>query len=312
MPRKVASPLKVGVLLGGDSSERTISLRSGRAVLKGLRTGGFRTLSIDPSHRAGLRQAFQRIDLAFIALHGKGGEDGTIQERLEEAGIPYIGSDPRGSRLAFNKAQAKRAFTRARIPTPPWKLVTRKNWQGLQSFPTPFFIKPVADGSSIGVFLVEDFRRAAENLMQALKQYSMLIAEKRIAGREFTVGILGDRALPVVELRPKSDFYDYHAKYTAGMTEYLVPAPIPEAWRRRFQSVALKVHRVLGLRDLSRVDLMADGKGRPYVLEANTIPGFTELSLLPKAARQAGISFDDLCLRLVRMAWRRVRAHGKT
>ncbi len=297
--------IRVGVLSGGLSSERAISLRSGRAVRKALARSGVSVLSIDPRDSRRLQRLLPRIDLAFLALHGKGGEDGTIQERLERSGVPYVGSDARGSRIAFQKTEAKRVFEREKIPTPPWTLFSRKDWRKLEDFPTPFFVKPVADGSSIGVFLVEDFSRSVEKIMLALKRYPMLLAEKKITGREFTVGILGRQALPVVELRPKRAFYDYKAKYTAGMTQYLVPAPIPELWRGRFQRLSLRVHRALGLRDFSRVDLMADEEGNPFVLEANTIPGFTELSLLPKAAREAGISFEELCLKLVEMAWRR-------
>lgn len=305
------SNLRVGVFSGGDSSEREISLRSGKAVLKGLLGAGFKARPFDPRHRSRIQKFLSQVDLAFIALHGKGGEDGSIQRLLEKARVPYVGSDPGGSQRAFDKVEAKKIFDRAGIPTPPWKTFHRKDWRRMEKFPTPFFVKPVANGSSIGVFLVEDFARSAEEIMHAFERYAALLVEKRIEGREFTVGILGKRTLPVIELRPKKVFYDYHSKYTPGMTEYLVPAPIPHSWRRKFQTLALQVHRVLGLRDFSRVDLMADSEGRPFVLEANTIPGFTELSLLPKAARQAGISFEDLCGQLVRMAWRRTGKNGK-
>lgn len=302
---KPLTKLRVGVLSGGSSSERTISLRSGRAVLEALARSGIEVKRIDPRNSRRTPKFLSQIDLAFIALHGKGGEDGSIQTQLERCGIPYVGSDARGSRLAFDKVKAKKIFERERIPTPPWRTFHRSNLLGLRNFPPPFFVKPVANGSSIGVFLVEDFSRSAEKIMQALDRYPVLLAEKQIQGREFTVGILGPRPLPVIELRPKRKFYDYRAKYTRGMTEYLVPAPIPEAWRRRFQHLALRVHEVLGLRDFSRIDLVTDPEGEPFVLEANTIPGFTELSLLPKAAREAGISFEELCVRLVQMAWRR-------
>ena len=305
MPMTALSRLRIGVFSGGRSSEREISLRSGRAVLEALTRSGLSVLSIDSRDPRQTKAALSRIDVAFLALHGRGGEDGTIQGELEKAGIPYVGSDPSGSRLAFDKIEAKKRFRRSGIPTPRWRTFDRSHWRELKDFPVPFFIKPVADGSSIGVFLVEDFRQSVEKIIHALDDYPVLFAEERIEGREFTVGILGHQAFPVVELRPQRKFYDYQAKYTPGMTEYLVPAPIPAVWRRRFQRLALRVHRTLGLRDFSRVDLMADSKGRPYILEANTIPGFTELSLLPKAAREAGISFDELCLRLVRMAWRR-------
>jgi D-alanine-D-alanine ligase len=308
--------LKIGVLCGGDSSEREISLRSGRAVLESLKRSGFSVCQIDPKETKPTEHALSEIDLAFIALHGKGGEDGAIQRRLEKKKIAYVGSDPQGSRQAMDKVCAKKIFERAGILTPPWKRFDRRSWKRLERFSAPFFIKPVADGSSIGVFLVEDFHQSAEEIIRAMELYPKLLAEQKIEGREFTVSILGKRALPVVELRPKGKFYDYHCKYTAGMTEYLVPAPLPEAWRRRFQQVALRAHEALGLRDFSRVDLVADAEGRPFVLEANTIPGFTELSLLPKAAREAGISFDELCKTLIGMAGKRrdrvFRNHGKT
>lgn len=299
------------MLCGGNSSERAISLRSGRAVLTGLSRAGFAVWPVDPRNPRQLRCALSQIDVAFIALHGKGGEDGSIQRCLERRGIPYVGSDVKGSGLAFDKVKAKRILERHGIPTPRWCVVNRQNWKRLKQFPTPFFVKPVADGSSIGVFLVEDFGQEAEKITRALDRYGRLLVERRIVGREFTVGILGERVLPVVELRPKGRFYSYHCKYTRGMTEYLVPAPIPEAWRKRFQAVARQMHQRLGLRDLSRVDLMADSLGRPYVLEANTIPGFTELSLLPKAAKKAGISFEALCKRLVTLAWERGRGNGQ-
>lgn len=302
---KTVTRLSIGVFSGGDSSEREISLRSGKAVGEALTRSGLSVLTVDPGNRRQTEAAFSKIDLAFLALHGRGGEDGTIQEKLEKAGIPYVGSGPRGSRLAFQKIEAKKRFRRSQIPTPCWRTFERKSWRALEKFPIPFFVKPVAEGSSIGVFLVEDFRESAEKIIRALEKYPLLFAEEKIEGREFTVGILGTRALPVVELRPKGKFYDYRSKYTPGRTEYRVPAPISEVWRKRFQGLALRVHRILGLRDFSRVDLIADSQGRPYILEANTIPGFTALSLLPKAAREAGISFDELCLRLVKMAWRR-------
>ncbi len=303
--------LRIGVFAGGVSSEREVSLRSGRAVLEALSRSGITAVSIDPTNPLKTKKELQKIDLAFLALHGKGGEDGTIQKTLEKTNIPYVGSDAKGSWLAFNKVEAKRIFERSKIPTPLWTTVTKKNWRKLETFPVPFFVKPVADGSSIGVFLVEDFKQSVEKLKQGLSEHGALLVEKRIQGREFTVGILGKKPLPVVELRPKKKFYDYEAKYTSGMTEYLVPAPIPESWRRRFQRCALDVHEALGLRDFSRVDLVTDREGEPFVLEANTIPGFTELSLLPKAAREAGISFEALCLKLIEMAWKRGGSNGK-
>ena len=303
--------MRVGVFCGGNSSERTVSIRSGKAVLESLLKSGVSAVRIDPRNSKKTRQLLSSLDVAFIALHGHGGEDGTLQKHLEKVRIPYVGSNPRGSRFAFNKVLAKKIFQRKGIPTPPWRTFDRRTWQRLRDFPTPFFVKPINDGSSIGVFRVEDFRKSAEKLMKALRHYPILLAEQEVVGREFTVGVLQNRALPVIELRPKRPFYDYRAKYTKGMTDYWVPAPIPDSWRRNFQNLALRVHRALGLRDFCRVDLMSDFRGNAFVLEANTIPGFTELSLLPKAAREAGISFESLCRRLVNMAWRRAQKRRK-
>ena len=220
-------PLKVGVLCGGRSSERAVSLRSGRAAAEGLKRAGFRVRRIDPRNSRQTRTLLCQIDLAFIALHGHGGEDGSIQKRLTALEIPYTGSGERGSHLAFHKVEAKKIFDRLKIPTPEWTVVDRKNWKRLSGFPAPFFVKPVADGSSIGVFLVEDFRQSAVKIIHALSCYRELLVERQIEGREFTVGILGRKALPVIELRPKGSFYNYRCKYTRGMTDYLVPAPIP-------------------------------------------------------------------------------------
>lgn len=306
-PKSGLSPnLKIGVLYGGNSSERPISLKSGRAVLAALKQAGFSACWIDPKDTSKLAARLQTIDLAFIALHGKGGEDGRIQQYLEKKKIPYIGSDAAASRRAFDKGLSKKIFLKSGIPTPFFTIIDRSNWKKrLSRFPVPFFVKPPCEGSSIGAFPVEDFRREAEKLRRHLNRFGRLLVEEKIEGREFTVGILGQKALPVIELRPKNKFYDYKAKYTKGMTMYDVPARIPRTVAKKMQRLALKVHRVLGLRDFSRVDMMTDASGGIYILEANSIPGFTEFSLLPKAAKEAGISFQQLCTQLVVLAYRR-------
>lgn len=298
--------LKIGVLYGGASSERTISLRSGRAVHAAIKRLGYPAVWIDPRNSARTAVQLRKVDLAFIALHGRGGEDGVIQKRLESQKIPYIGSDAASSWRAFDKAISKKIFVKAGVPTAPFVLVNARNWKTkLASFPSPFFVKPLQEGSSIGVFSVENFTQEAEKIKHALKQYKELLVEPKITGREFTVGVLDNAALPVVELKPKSSFYDYHSKYTKGMTEYVVPAEISKPFAAKLQKIALKAHRVLGLRDFSRVDIMADENETPYVLEVNSIPGFTELSLLPKAAKAAGLSFEALCERLIDCACKR-------
>lgn len=316
MPRKLFSNpksalsknLKVGVLLGGDSSERSISLKSGRAVCKALKRGGYCVTRLDPRNLAHIKNSLKKIDLAFIALHGRGGEDGKIQRFLESKKIAYVGSAPRASLQAFDKVVSKKIFQGKGIPTPPYRLISAADWEkklSQFSVPLPYFFKPPCEGSSIGAFGVEDLAESAVKIRHALKRYGRLLVEKKIEGREFTVGILGRRALPVIELRPKAEFYDFRSKYTKGMTKYLVPAPISKKLSSKLQRLAKRTHEALGLRDFSRVDFRVDESGRPYVLEANSIPGFTELSLLPKAAKACGISFEELCSTLVKWAYKR-------
>jgi len=296
--------LKVNIILGGSSSERDISLRSGNAVYDALKRVGIHCALVDPSRVAG-NQTYQ-CDLAFIALHGSGGEDGVIQKTLERLKITYTGSDPDASAKAFHKGRAKELFRQYGIPTAEYKILKRNNWkQVLNGFPAPFFVKPVANGSSVGIYCVDDMTKAVEKIDQSIKEHKEVMVERRIIGREFTVGVLGNEALPVIELKPKRPFYDYEAKYTAGMTEYLVPAPIDELLESSLKRIAIEVHEKLGLRDLSRTDFMTDTSGNIFVLEINSIPGLTELSLLPKAARAAGISFEEMCLRILSAAFDR-------
>jgi D-alanine-D-alanine ligase len=300
--------LTVGVVRGGTSAERPISLRSGRAVLNALRRVGVRSVPIDPADAKGFREKVRGVDVLFLALHGNGGEDGVLQATLQRKGIAFTASGAEACRGSFNKLVSKRHFERLGIPTPEYIVVSRKDWKKKTCrFPTPFFVKPLDGGSSQGVFLVEDFPRSAVMIERSVKRYGRLLIEKRIAGREVTAGILVDLKLPVIEVRPKRAFYDYKAKYTKGMTEYIVPAPVPAKVAARVQRLAWKVHRGLGLAGFSRVDFMLDEKFRPYVLEVNSIPGMTELSLLPKAARAAGIGFEELCLRVLRDALMRSR-----
>ncbi len=298
---------RIGVFLGGSSNERPISIKSGNAIYRALKESGFKTIKIDTRKSFSDRIRKNAIDIAFIALHGKQGEDGTIQRWLQKRSIAYTGSNADCSYAAFNKIKAKQFFDFKKIPTPQWVCVTRKNFmKKLKNFPFPIFSKPIEDGSSIGIFQVAslgEFKKKSDKIFG--REHELLI-EKQILGRELTVGILGKEALPVIELKPKRSFYDYRAKYTAGLTNYLVPAPITKQLDQASRRLALKTHRALGLRDFSRIDLMVDKKGKMHVLEANTIPGFTELSLLPKAASARGISFKKLCETIVRYAERRM------
>ncbi len=302
---------RVGVFLGGRSHERPISLKSGKAVFQALKNAGLDVVMIDTANGFHSKLKRKPIDLAFLALHGVGGEDGAIQKVLNRNRIPYVGSDPKSSASAFDKAQAKRLFLRLGIPTPQYDVLTRKNWkQKLKQWDPPYVIKPVNEGSSIGIFFVDRKGAEGRKVQSSLKRYSRLLIERKIDGREFTIGILGKKALPVIELKPKRKFYDYKAKYTKGMTEYLIPAPISQSLTAKLKAIALKAHQTLGLRDLSRVDFKVDSSGNPFVLEINSIPGFTETSLLPKAAKEVGLDFTGLCLNLLEMAYCRSKFKG--
>jgi len=304
----------IGVLMGGYSSERDISLKSGRAVYQALKEAGCRVSGLDILFReekeilSFLKEA--KIDVAFIALHGSLGEDGTIQTILEELAIPYSGSGVEASRQAINKIQTQTILKRENIPVAEHVIV--KNGLGsdgrdlrriLRHLSFPVVVKPAAQGSSIGVTLVDREENLKGALKTALRYGPEALVERCIPGREFTVGILGEEVLPVIELCPKNRFFDFEAKYQPGMTDYIVPARVPLPVSHALQDAAWGAHRALGCEDLSRVDIMLDEGGSPYVLEVNTIPGFTQTSLLPKAALAAGMDFVQLCLRLVGMAY---------
>lgn len=296
--------IKVGVVRGGLSAERPISLRSGRAVIRALKRLGVSAFPIDPADQATFLAKILAADILFIALHGKGGEDGAFQKMLERKRILFTGSPSEACEKSFDKEVSKRYFVKLGIPTPEYAILNKKNWRKVAAmFRTPYFAKPLDGGSSQGVFLVEDFQRSAERLRRSVMRCGRLLIEKRIVGRELTAGLLGDLKLPVVEVKPLRSFYDYKAKYTKGMTIYDVPARIPEKISKKIQAIAYRVYRGLGLKGFSRVDVMLDQKNRPYVLEVNSIPGLTEFSLLPKAAGAVGIGFDELCLRVLRDAY---------
>jgi D-alanine-D-alanine ligase len=302
----------IGVLMGGYSSEREISLRSGMAVYEALKGQGFHVTFLDIADReeekiAAFVSAF-RLDMAFIALHGHLGEDGTIQTILERLQIPYTGSGPRASRLALNKALAQDIFQKNNIPVPPYvtlsceEMSQRKSLMDEISF-FPVVVKPAQEGSSIGVTLVSGPQTLEEAMRKAWQYGDRILIERYIKGKELTVGILGQEALPVIEIRPQRPFFDFTAKYSAGMTDYIVPATLTGEVSRELQKTALRAHRILGCEDLSRVDFMLAEDNTPYVLEVNTIPGFTATSLLPKAAKAIGTDFDRLCVRLLGLAY---------
>ncbi len=296
--------IKIGVVRGGLSAERRISLCSGRAVTRAFKRLGIPAFPIDPADRKTFSQKIRKADVLFIALHGKGGEDGALQKMLERRRILFTGSPSGACAKSFDKRISKRHFTKLGVPTPEYAILDKKNWRKVaEAFPVPYFAKPLDGGSSQGVFLVEDFQGSAEKLRRSVLRSGRYLIEKKIFGRELTAGLLGNMRLPVVEVRPSRPFYDYKAKYTKGMTTYEVPAKIPAKVAKKIQAIAYRVYRGLGLKGFSRVDIMLDCKDRPFVLEVNSIPGLTEFSLLPKAARSVGISFEELCLRVLAVAY---------
>ncbi len=304
--------LDVTVLMGGPSSEREVSLLSGRAVADALARCGHRVTAADISPEDLSALDRRGAEVVFVALHGAFGEDGAVQRLCEGRGLPYVGSGPDASRLAMDKHASKDVFRRAGLATPDWVVVEARQPPArraslLARVPPPCVVKPVDSGSSVDVYVARDAAARDAALGGLLAGYGRALVEAFVAGREMTVGILGDRPLPVVEVRPHREFYDYVAKYEDDATEYLTDPELPPGAARRLQQDALAAHRALGCRDLSRVDFILDESGRPWVLEVNTIPGFTSHSLVPKAAAAAGIGFEQLCDRLVRMALDRAR-----
>ncbi|MDH7500258.1 MAG: D-alanine--D-alanine ligase [candidate division NC10 bacterium] len=298
---------RIGVLMGGSSAEREVSLRSGRAVEQALRAQGLRVEGIDVGPDIAEVLKSKGVEVAFIALHGRGGEDGTIQGLLELLGIPYTGSGVLASALAMNKLYSKRLFAFHGLLTPPYLVWSKGDGRPPSSslrFGFPAVIKPLEEGSTIGVSIVSEEGELEVACEKAFRYGPTVLIEKYIAGKELTVGILGEEALPPIEIVPRSGFYDYSAKYTSGMTEYLVPAPLPADLLRRIQEVGMMAHQALGCAGFSRVDLRLDEQGSPFVLEVNTVPGMTETSLLPKAAAAAGYDFPSLTRRILELALR--------
>jgi len=301
----------VGVLLGGPSAEREISLKSGRAVSRALREGGYSVVEIGEKGdiAGGIRS--QPLAAAFIALHGRFGEDGTVQGLLEELNIPYTGSGVEASRRAMSKVQSRKLFQRAALPVPRGRVYGPGPGPRRAPFPLPVVVKPDREGSSIGLSLARTLSEFREAVVRAREYDREIVVEEYIPGRELTVGVLDDQPLPLVEIRPSKPFFDFEAKYTRGKSEFEVPARLPDACYREVQEVGLAAHRVLGCFSYSRTDIILDPRGRPFILEVNTIPGFTATSLLPQAAAAAGIDFPALCRRLLADALTRGNYRGR-
>ena len=294
---------RIGVLMGGMSRERDISLKTGKAVAKALTTKGYQVQPIDVTPRIAETLSKKKIDCAFLALHGRFGEDGTIQGMFELMRIPYTGSGVLASALALHKVMAKRIFHYEKIPTPMFVVLhvqmIKKGPPREISLPLPVVVKPAREGSTIGISIVTKEKQWIPALKKAGQYDEEILVEEFIKGREITVGILEGLPLPIIEIAPKSGFYDFHSKYTKGETEYIIPARIPREKYLTAQDLSLKAFRALGCSGVARVDLMLDERNNPFVLEVNTMPGMTETSLLPKAANYAGIAFEELAERIL-------------
>jgi len=326
--------IAVGVWMGGPSREREVSLTSGRAVAEALSGLGHDVRPTDVRPEDVTPEAVRDLDVVFLTLHGTWGEDGALQTLLDALGACYTGSGPAASRLAMDKVAAKQRFGEMGIPTPAFRVVEAGDdgplVEAMETLGPDLVVKPVADGSSIDVAMVETADGLARAVRAVWDRGEPALVERRIAGREFTVGILGETPLPVIEIRTPggwydcevdgggagfrpsrpATWYDYEYKYNSDDTRYVFEHGLPGALAERMQEIALAAHRALGCRDLSRVDLMLTPAGEPEVLEINTIPGFTSHSLVPKAAAHAGLAFGRLCERIVTLAWSRRGTRG--
>jgi D-alanine-D-alanine ligase len=292
--------LNIVVMLGGPSAEREISLRSGAAVAEALRSLGHTVGELDPQTEDWSLPG--ETDVVFLALHGTYGEDGTVQRRLDQLQVAYTGCDAEASRIAFDKHLTKLRCVAAGVPTARFTVVETSEASWPMGWNPPVVLKPVRQGSSVGLQFVDRVADWSRSLTEAFRFDNRILVEEKISGRETTVGILGSEPLPVVEVRPKTGVYDYQSKYTSGATEYLCPAPFDSETTARIQEAALGSFRAVGGRDYARVDIMVRPNGEPVVLEVNTLPGMTETSLLPKAAAAAGLSYPRLCQRMVELA----------
>jgi D-alanine-D-alanine ligase len=305
--RNPTIPKKIAVLMGGPSAEREVSLATGRGISKALRSLDVDVVDVDV--RDAKFELPRDVEFAFIALHGTFGEDGQVQQILEERGVAYTGEGIKESRLAFDKIQSKKKFREHGVSTPEWETIGAHQRPGMQ---LPIVIKAPRQGSTVGVCIVKKTEELEPAITEAAKYDHELLIEKFVSGRELTNGILGDQALPILEIIPKGGFYDFTNKYpflnpqAGGAAQHICPASIEPERTKEIQQLALRAFRALGLRVYSRVDVILSRTGEPFVLEINTIPGMTEASLLPEAAAAAGISYVDLCQRVITLSRARI------
>ncbi|MEY2547105.1 MAG: D-alanine-D-alanine ligase [Verrucomicrobiota bacterium] len=296
-------PKKIAVLKGGPGSERDVSLATAAGVSKALRSLGCDVVDVDV--RDDKFDLPEDVDLAFVAIHGTFGEDGQLQRILEQRGIPFTGEGVEESALAFDKIRSKRKFREVGVTTPEWEVIQAGQ---RPTFPLPLVVKAPRQGSTVGVYIIKSESELEPALAEAAKYDRELLVEKFVPGRELTIGVLGDQALPILEIIPKGGFYDFNTKYpflnpSAGASaEHVCPAKIDKEKTREIQELVMRAFRALGLQVYGRVDVLLPNDGAPTVLEINTIPGMTEASLLPEAAAAAGINYVDLCKRIVKLS----------
>ncbi len=302
--RKVTSPAifgRVGVLMGGVSGEREISLKGGKAVLSALQSQDVNAVGIDVGDRPMKVLGSQHFDRIFIVVHGRGGEDGILQGLLEALKIPYTGSGILGSALAMDKLKTKLCWRGSGIPTPPWQVLNDEVDIGtcIEKLGFPVIVKPALEGSSLGMSKAGNTNELMDAWKHASKYGCEVFAEAWVEGKEFTVGILGDKALPVIGLKTPRAFYDFEAKYRSKSTEYVCPCGLDQQAEKDIQAMALKAANTLGVEGWCRADLLVDSDGEPWFIEVNTVPGMTDHSLVPMAARSDGMDFDGLVWRIL-------------
>jgi len=305
---------RIGVLMAGPSTEKKISLKSGHAVCEALKDAGYSVVPViiktDKTKDNIRLLKLKKIDCAFIALHGRFGEDGGIQKILNSLQIPYTGSGVKASELAMDKISSRKIFQKHGLKVPRSRILNKDSYAGINFHDSsfPLVIKPATHGSSIGLSIVGKPKDISKAINRAFKFDRRIIIEEYIKGRELTVGILEDKAMPVIEIVPKHSFFDYQAKYNEGLTDYIVPAKLSPVAAKRVKKAALNAHRLLGCFGCSRVDIILNEFDEPFVLEVNSIPGLTSTSLLPKAAKKSGIDFTSLCLKLISLAYEKTQS----
>ncbi len=307
---------KIGVLMGGPSTEREISLKSGKAVYESLKQLNLEVIAVDIitgdiEENKQLIKA-QKIDCAFLALHGRFGEDGQIQGILDSLKIPYTGSGVFASRIAMDKIASREIFEKHGLRVPKCTVIEKSSYKRINAYDVkhmkaPFVVKPAMHGSSVGLSIVDNEIDLDGAVKLAFSFDERVLIEEYISGREVTVGILDGKVLPVIEIIPKKRFFDYEAKYQSGMTEYIVPAKFENKIIFDLGQTALMAHKILGCHGCSRVDIILNSEFIPFILEVNTIPGFTQTSLLPKAAAASGIDFAQLCIKLIQLAYEKAQ-----